>query len=162
MDPVTADCTAGARSVPLSRIFAMAFRSLGDDLHGELSGRGWPWVRPVHGYVLQILCRRPTTATEISALLGVTKQAASKLIDQMVEERLLVRAYCSNDARARILRLAPRGVELLATIEEATREVEDRWARALGEERLQALRTDLMAVLCPQGRQDVPPTRPIW
>jgi DNA-binding MarR family transcriptional regulator len=162
VDPVTSRCGIDPRGVPLSRLFAMAFRRLGDDLQAQMIERGWPWIRPVHGYVLLILRRRPTTATEISALLGVTKQATSKLIDQMVEERLLARSSCCNDARAKILRLTPRGWELLTEIESATEEIEQLWAQVLGDQRLQSLRTDLWAVLCPQEDADLPATRPIW
>ena len=74
-------------------------------LHEELAARGWRDVRPQYGYVL-LACRdRPTTSARSAGMLGVSKQAASKLIDAMVEAGLLRRRSSAADSRAKPLSL---------------------------------------------------------
>ncbi len=76
-----APLAAGHPSVPLARLLAMAYRHLVVGLHERLAARGWRDVRPQYGYVL-LACRdRPTTSGELAGMLGVSKQAASKLAD---------------------------------------------------------------------------------
>ena len=69
--------------VPLARLFAVALRTLIDDLHDGLVERGWVDVRRSYGFVLLALRERETTTTELAGLLGVSKQATSKQLDAM-------------------------------------------------------------------------------
>ena len=62
----------------------------------------------------------------------------------------------------RPLALTPRGVRLLAAVEEIYGELEAEWADIIGSRRLEALRTDLTrAVTAPTGGQ-LPALRPVW
>lgn len=54
---------------PLARLFAMAFRSLIEKLHERLRVMGWTDVRPAFGFVLVAARDRPTTCTELAALM---------------------------------------------------------------------------------------------
>jgi DNA-binding MarR family transcriptional regulator len=147
--------------VPLARLMAMAYRSLVDSLHEELAERGWRDVRPQYGYVLLACRERPTTSGEIAALLGVSKQAAGKLIDAMVESGLLLRRSSADDARAKPLVLSARGRRLLLTVEEVYTGIEDGWAAVIGRRRLEALRNDLDRVLRSGTGGSLPAVRPV-
>ena len=76
---------------PLARLFAVAYRSLIMDLHAELRTRGWRDVRPAYGFVLLALQSGPTTSGALSDLLGITKQATSKLVNGMLDAGYLTR-----------------------------------------------------------------------
>jgi predicted transcriptional regulator len=121
-----------ATGAPLARLFALAYRSLVDGLHEGLRTRGWDDVRPAYGFVLLAAREGPTTTTEIAALTGVSKQAASKLLDAMEAAGYLGRVTSAGDARQRPVKLTARGVALLATVEEIYRELEQGWAETLG------------------------------
>ena len=70
-------------NVPLARLMGMAFRQLVDDLHGALRARGWTDVRESYGFVLLAIRDQQTTTGELAGLLGVSKQATSKLLEAM-------------------------------------------------------------------------------
>jgi DNA-binding MarR family transcriptional regulator len=143
---------------PLARLFAIAYRSLIDGLHERLRARGWDDVRPTYGFVL-LAARDGTTATELAALMGVTKQAASKLVDAMEDARYVTRGPGMRDARQRRVELTERGEELLAAVESIYAELEDSWAAVIGRDHLERVRTDLVAVLAgPDGA--LPAVRP--
>ena len=95
--------------VPLARLFAMAFRDLIDDLHARLSDRGWHDLRPAFGFALVAARDGPTDATALAGLLGVTKQAASKLVDSLVAAGLVERSVGAADARRRPVAITDRG-----------------------------------------------------
>ncbi len=124
----------------------MVFRTLIDDLHARLRGRGWRDVRPSHGFVLLEARRRRLGVTDVARLMGVTKQAASKLVTSMVKVGYL-REVNAEDGRAREVALSPRGRRLLDAVEDVYRELEGEWANVIGRRRVEAIRKDLTKVL---------------
>jgi DNA-binding MarR family transcriptional regulator len=133
--------------VPLARLFAMAYRSLVDDLHERLAARGWAGVRPAFGFVLLALRAGPVSLRELPGVLGTSKQAVSKLVEAMVAAGFAERASDPADSRAKRVQLSPRGRALLADVEEIWAELERGWGELLGQDRLDGLRGDLVTVL---------------
>jgi DNA-binding MarR family transcriptional regulator len=138
----------------------MAFRDLIDGLHERLSRRGWPDVRPAYGFVLLAARDNPTSATEVAALTGTSKQAASKLVAQMVAAGYLQRQPDDRDARVVRVALSRRGRELLAAVEEVYAEQEAEWAGIVGPRAVDRIRSDLAAVLRARHGGRLPPVRP--
>jgi DNA-binding MarR family transcriptional regulator len=139
----------------------MALRSLLDDLHQKFGERGFT-VRPVFAFVLLEARKHPLTGGDVAQLLGVTKQAASKLLDAMEAERYLTRKPHPEDARVKLLSLSPKGRRLLEAAEEIYAELESEWAKVLGKARLEELRSDLNDVLRATHGGELPPIRPLW
>ena len=79
-----------------------AAHALGVRLRRELNAAGFP-VRQAHGYVLRALHARPLSLTALAELLGVTKQAAGQVVDEMVERGLVERRPDPHDRRAKLL-----------------------------------------------------------
>lgn len=75
-------------------------------------------MRAAFGFVLLAAREQPITITELAALLGTTKQAASKLAAAMTKAGYLVMGTESRDARQRPLRISPRGSALLTDVED--------------------------------------------
>lgn len=148
--------------VPLARLFAMAFRYLIDELHARLAGRGWTAMRPPYGFVLVAAREQPLTVGAVAGLMGMTKQAASKLVDAMEGEGYVRRRPDGDDARAKVVVLTPRGHRLLVDVEEIYAELESGWADVVGRERVEALRADLVAVMRATHDDALPPIRPTW
>ncbi|HMI90544.1 MAG TPA: MarR family transcriptional regulator [Polyangiales bacterium] len=151
-----------AAALPLARLMAMAFRTLIDELHAHLARRGWQDVRPAYGYVLLAGRDGSITVTEVAALLGMTKQAASKLVEGMVQEGYLRRGDNPDDARSKQLKLSAKGARLLAVVESIYAEIEAEWAAIIGAPALERMRADLTRVL--RGLHDggLPAIRPTW
>ena len=138
---------SGTEPVPLARLFAIAYRTLVDGLHGRLAQRGWSDVRINYGFVLLAARDGGLRGADVAVLLGVSKQAASKLIDGMQDAGYVVRRADPGDERAKRVLLTDRGRALLTAVEQIYAELESGWAAVLGAGVVEALRADLTAVL---------------
>jgi DNA-binding MarR family transcriptional regulator len=133
------------------------FRSIIDELHAELARRGHPDVRPAHGFALQAIGRGGATAAEAGRRLGISKQAAGKTIERLEELGYVHRAGDEKDRRRKLVRLTPRGVEVLALSAMIFDDIRSRWQDALGAARLSALEEDLQTMVPGETfRLDVP------
>ena len=151
-----------AGSPPLARLFAIGYRQLMDSLHDRLHARGWTDIRPAFGFVLLAARDQPTSVTELAELMGMTKQAASKLVDAMVGGGYVQRGTGSHDGRQRPVTLTGRGEELLSAVEQVYAELEEGWAKLIGASHLDRMRRDLLHILCDPGTGQLPPVRPTW
>jgi DNA-binding MarR family transcriptional regulator len=158
----TPDAAPDPTPVPLTRLFAMATRSLIDELHARLADRGWPAIGSAFGFVLLAAREQPVRAGAIAELLGFSKQAASKLVDAMEGDGYVRRRPADDDGRAKVVELTARGHRLLAAVQEVYAELEDQWAEVLGRARVEALRHDLHQVLLATHGGTLPAIRPTW
>jgi DNA-binding MarR family transcriptional regulator len=120
-----------------------AFRALVDDVHADLARAGHPGARPVHGFALQAIGPAGATAGELGERLGVSKQAAGKTIDRLVERGYVERATDPQDARRRIVTITADGRAFLRESAVAFDRALAARTGALGAERMEALRTAL-------------------
>ena len=146
--------------IPLARLFAIAFRALMERVHGRLAARGYPAVGSGYGYVLLAARERPLTGSDVAGLMGVSKQAASKLIDAMEADGYLTRREHPQDARAKLARITPQGRRLLTTVESIYLELEAEWADVIGAGELEKLRKNLTRTLRAWHDGELPPVRP--
>jgi len=133
-----------------------AANSIGDAIHAGVVARGFIDVRPAHGYAFTRLAPTGATVGELAEHLGVTKQAASQLVDELVGKGYVERRPHPTDARARLIVLSERGWACTRAADEAIVDAIRPWVAVLGERRLRAMRDDLARVV-PVGR-----LRPTW
>ncbi|MYT72828.1 MarR family winged helix-turn-helix transcriptional regulator [Streptomyces sp. cg28] len=143
-------------ALALSAALIAAAGDLTQRLHEGVVARGFDGLRPVHGFAFSRLSAGDATTTELAAHLGVTKQAASQLVDEMVRKGYVERRPHPHDARARLLVLTERGRACTRAAEEAAGEAVLPWVERFGEEQVRALTAQLLAI-APGG-----PVRPIW
>ena len=139
----------------------MAYRSLVDGMHRRLAERGWHDVRPNYGFVLLAARGSGVQGSDIAALMGVSKQAASKLVDAMEQAGYVRRGPHADDQRAKMVTLTAAGDDLLAAVEEIYAELERDWVAILDPQRVRALRDDLSTVLRATHGGRLPPVRPV-
>ncbi|GAA1143620.1 MarR family winged helix-turn-helix transcriptional regulator [Kitasatospora gansuensis] len=118
--------------------------------------RGFDDVRPTHGFAFARLAPGGATVNELAEHLGVSKQAASQMVEELVRKGYVERHPHPTDARARLIQLTARGWECTRAADAAAAEAVVPWASVLGPERLRQLHDDL-ARLAPSG-----PLRPAW
>jgi len=75
-----------------------------------------------------------TRLTELADAAQVTKQTAGFLVDQLEKAGYVERVPDPSDARARLVRMAPRGHEVVALAREVEAEVREEWAAHLGKD----------------------------
>lgn len=118
--------------------------------------RGFEGIRPAHGFTFARLAPEGATVTDLAAHLGVTKQAASQLVDELVRKGYVERRPHPDDARARLIVLTELGWACTRAAEEAAAEAVRAWGEVLGESEMRALRDRLLRI-APYG-----PIRPSW
>lgn len=124
-------------------------------INDGVESRGFE-ARPAYGFAFTRLAPDGATATELAAHLGVTKQAASQLVDELVRKGYVERRPHPGDARARLVVLTERGWACTRAAEEAALEAVRPWVELLGEGEVRVLR-DRLGRIAPYG-----PIRPTW
>ncbi|MFJ1586431.1 MarR family winged helix-turn-helix transcriptional regulator [Streptomyces sp. NPDC088197] len=143
-------------AMSLSAALLAATGSLVEDIHNGVVALGYTDLRPTHGFVFSRLAPSGATVTEIAEHLGVTRQAASQIVDELERKGYVERRPHPDDARARLVVLTPQGWRCTRAAEESAAEAVQPWIELLGEDRLLALRDELVR-LAPTG-----PIRPSW
>ena len=127
------------------------FRTLIDQLHAELAERGHPDVRPAYGFAMQAIGAHGASASEVGRRLGVSKQAAGKTIDRLAALGYVERADDPVDARRKLIRLTPRGLDALTQSAEIFDQLRARWVGTLGADRVAQLESSLRTVVPAAG-----------
>lgn len=104
-------------------------------------------VRLAHTTLLPHVDLDGTRLTVLAARLGVTKQAAGQLVDELVEMALLERVADPADARAKLVRFTKRGRAALLEGLGVLRELEKELFATVGAEKVDALGETLAAVI---------------
>lgn len=141
-------------------LLAMAYHAVMEEVHARLAAEGFADVRPAHGFAFQYLSvRGGATAVELGEHLGVTKQAAVQLVDELERRGYVERRPHPADRRARVVVLAARGWACVERVVALWAEIEERWAALVGADRLGVVRESLSAFVTAAGS---PPMRPLW
>lgn len=145
-----------SEAMALSAALLAVAGDLTQRIHDGVVARGFTDLRPAHGFAFARLAPDGATVTDLAAHLGVTKQAASQLVDEIVRKGYAERRPHPADARARLVVLTGRGRECTRAAEAAAAEVVGAWVERLGEGEVAALRERLLRI-APHG-----PVRPAW
>ncbi|MEV6013972.1 MULTISPECIES: MarR family winged helix-turn-helix transcriptional regulator [unclassified Streptomyces] len=145
-----------SEAMALSAALLAAAGELTQRIHEGVVARGFEGLRPAHGFAFARLAPDGATVTDVAAHLGVTKQAASQLVEELVRKGYVERRPHPEDARARLVVLTELGWACTRAAEEAAADAVGAWAEVLGEGEMRALRTRLTRI-APYG-----PIRPTW
>jgi DNA-binding MarR family transcriptional regulator len=149
----------GAARTDFGLLLAQAFNAYIEHLHRELAHRGFSDLRPAFGLALRALHERPRTLTALAGELGVTKQAAAKVVVELEGRSLIEREPSPEDGRATLLRLSPRGRSLVAAAIRIGDAVERDLGRNLGDDAAAHLRAALERLAYDPPWSDAPPAR---
>lgn len=148
---MTTSATRGpypGRGFELPLRLLLAFRTIVDELHDELARRGHPGARPLHGFALQAI-GDGLTASQLGAALGVSKQAAGKLVHRLDTLGYIQRGRDGRDGRRKVIRLTDDGRDCLRQSARVFDAIRQRWADELGADTVHALEHDLAQVTGP-------------
>jgi DNA-binding MarR family transcriptional regulator len=147
----------------LGRALTIALRQLVDDMHERLAADGFDDLRPAFGYVLNAAAASTMNASDIAAVLGMTKQGSAKLLAEMETAGYVVRRDSATDGRVRAVELTDRGHRALAAAARAQSSIEQHWTRITSRSDMQAMRRVLDAVIDERSADGAPPPlRPAW
>ena len=131
----------------LVALLATAWSIVVDDLHTELAKVGYGDIRPAHGFAFQLLAPHGTTGKELAEHLGVTKQAASQMIDFLEERGYVARQPHPTDKRGKLVVLTQKGWGCIKAVETILAKQEEHWSTVIGAERMEMLVKDLRRLI---------------
>jgi len=134
-------------------LLALAYRVYVDELHAALAARGYPDMRPSFGAVFRALHEQPLTLTQLAELLGTSKQAAAKLVAELVERGLVVQRASDEDRRRKDLTLSARGRALVRAAIDVAAKVEARLVAEVGPRAVAGMRAALEHLIVAGGGQ---------
>jgi DNA-binding MarR family transcriptional regulator len=141
-------------AVPLAILRAAT--QVTEAISAGLAARGFDDVRPAHAFAFARLDEGGATVVDLAAHLGITKQAASQLVEQLVQRDYVSRELNPADGRAWLLGLTARGQACAQAAQATVDEVTRRWRKQLDRNVWAGLDAGLSALVTP-GR-----IRPSW
>ncbi len=140
----------------LGILLALAYQEFVRRLHADLAPRGYDDLARSDGYVFRALADSPLTTSALAGRLGVSKQGAGQLVDDMTRRGYLTSRAHPDDGRARLLELSERGRGALAAARAFHRRYERALAREHGVESVASLRS-LLTEMAGPGADGVDP-----
>ena len=134
-------------SYELIILIATTWSILVEELQTELAKVGYGDIRPSHGFAFQLFAPNGTTGNELAEHLGVTKQAASQMIDYLEERGYVARKPHPTDKRGKLVVLTQKGWDCIQAVETIFATIEKRLSEVLGDEHMDILRADLRRLI---------------
>ncbi|GAB7030417.1 hypothetical protein JCM4914_18780 [Streptomyces platensis subsp. malvinus] len=150
-------------NIELTFLLGMAFQLLLGEFTGRVAEAGYPDLRPVHGMAFQVLRGQGATSSELAERLGVTKQAAGQIVDDLEKRGYVRRQPHPAGGRRKLVVLTDAAHQHLAVAGRILHELEAEAARTTDHQDLAPLRTELSHLIRALHPHDpLPPLRPIW
>ena len=137
---------ARKRDSTLQLLFKCA-RLLNEAALGRVRTRSGLDVRPSHTALFPHIDLAGTRLTELARRLGVSKQAASQLVEELEEMGIVRRSPDPSDGRAKLVHFSARGKRGLLAGLEVLRTLEAELAAAVGAHRMGELHDTLARLL---------------
>jgi DNA-binding MarR family transcriptional regulator len=131
----------------LALLLLGGYRKLVDAAITELAGMGYDDVRASENFAMRAIESGANSASELGRRMSVSKQAAAKIIDALLERGYLTREADPTDARRKQLALTPLGTDLLRQGEKVFNRLRKNFERQIGPAELQALEAHLSVLV---------------
>jgi DNA-binding MarR family transcriptional regulator len=133
-----------------------ASSGLAGRINAQVVEAGHPELRPAHGLVFVRVSRGEATVAGIAEYLGVTKQSAGAIVDQLSELGYLARSPHPEDRRAVLISLTSKGRRVTEIASAAAGTEWERLRKLFGDDVV----AGLIDVLDDLGEDAAP--RPVW
>jgi DNA-binding MarR family transcriptional regulator len=141
-----ADVDAASDDIVIPALLRVARRAYGHAIRERVAEAGFDDMPRNGPFVLGGMANRGGTAAGLIRALGITKQAASQLIDTLVLRGYLDREVNADDRRRLKIVLTERGRAAAAAVRAGVEQVDDQLAGRLSPEQLQGFRAGLLAL----------------
>ncbi|MFI1732113.1 MarR family winged helix-turn-helix transcriptional regulator [Streptomyces acidicola] len=146
----------------LTFLLGMAFQLVLSEFVSRVDAAGHAELRPVHGLVFQALRGAGATSSELAERLGVTKQAAGQIIDDLEKRGYVERRPHPAGGRRKLVVLTGRAQEHLSVAGRILHELEGQLGKQLQDVGLDVPRAELAAIIRSLAGDAIPPLRPVW
>lgn len=137
------DQLARARTGNLRQLLLRASRAINQNITTALHAAGFKDLKNSHVFCLAHIDLDGTTIVDLAERSNISKQAASKLVGELVALELLSTSPAPSDGRAILVQFTPRGRSLMQESFELFAEMERGYRRRLGAQAYQTLKRAL-------------------
>jgi len=135
------------RQEHIGRLLLRAHRAFSERALRKLRQRGYVGLNMAHTVLLAQLDVQGTQATVLAERAGITKQAAGRLIADLVREGYIQRFPHPIDQRATTIVFTDAGWQFLVDAYYVKKEIEAEYSALLGEEPMRHLRCSLQVLI---------------
>ena len=142
-----------------------AARAVADGLLRAHAEAGFDWMRSQYGFVLRALGDEGLRLTQVARRLGISKQAALQIVDEMERVEVVERRPDPADRRSKLIQVTARGRRVRDTALRASEQMERSLRRQLGTETVEDCRAVLLRFLEEYGEDEDTRrgrARPVW
>ncbi len=148
--------------IPLTFLLGLAFQVMLSEFVSRLNEAGYADLRPMHGLAFQALRGPGITSSELADRLGVTKQAAGQIVDDLEQRGYVRREAHPDGGRRRLVVLTDKAQRHLEVAGQVMYKLEAELEANLRDEDVARLRVNLAHIIRELVDESVPPLRPIW
>lgn len=127
----------------LALLLLGGFRQLVESATAELLRQGYPELRPAQEFALVAIDAGANTASDLGRKIGVSKQAATKMIALLEERGFVALSDDDRDSRRRLVSVTDLGHEVMAAGAAILNSLRAEWADRIGADELDRLETNL-------------------
>jgi DNA-binding MarR family transcriptional regulator len=124
----------------------IAHRSAENRIIAALHRAGYTDITVAQARIAARIGPRGTRISALAEQAQVSKQTATALVDRLEQAGYVERTVDPADARARIVRIGPKGQEIIPIVRAEEAAIEAEWTRHLGRRRMAQLRDTLAAL----------------
>lgn len=135
----------------LAILVAASYRAVADRLQRDMERAGLGDMRPAYGFVIRAVAAEEPTINRLAELLEVSKQAASRVADEMERAGFIEREPDPNDRRSLRLRLTAKGKRVRRRALATSAAIEEELRSEVGADAVAALRRGLLALVTREG-----------
>jgi DNA-binding MarR family transcriptional regulator len=144
----------------MNKSIGLLFRDMASAVDAEvqaaLAEQGFDEIQPGHNTVLRYLGEDGARPSELAAKAGVTRQAVTKLLDDLERLGLAKREPDPADGRGVVVRYTPRGLAALKVARTRMNQLERRYTSRVGANRWRTTRDVLEALADARARSQRP------
>jgi DNA-binding MarR family transcriptional regulator len=156
MVPVTEDPLARTE---LTFLLGLGFQLVLREFVTRFEAAGYDDLRPIHGAVFQALRGPGATSTELAEKLGVTKQAAGQIVDELERKGYLARRPHPDGGRRKLVVLTDKAYEHLKVAGRILHELEAELGKDVD---FGTVRAELTKLIRTMSGPTLPALRPFW
>jgi DNA-binding MarR family transcriptional regulator len=135
-----------SQELNVSVLMFIAYRSAENRIIDAVRGAGYTDFTVAQARIAARIGPNGTRLSDLAEQAQVAKQTATVLVDRLERAGYVQRAPDPTDARARLVRIAARGAELIPIARAEEARIEAEWTEHLGRRRMSQLRGALTAL----------------
>src|SRR3954465_6898896 len=117
-----------------------------EDMHERVAAAGFPDIRQAHGCVFRFVQAEGMRPTELAERARITKQSLGEIVADLERLGYVERVPDPTDGGAKRVRLTPNGQRAQQAALKAFADIERKWSRQLGADRVAELRRTLAEI----------------